>query len=270
MAFRGWRAEALEFFEELAFENTKVWWLAHKPFYDEQVRGPMEALLAELQPEWGDGKIFRPYRDVRFSADKTPYKTHIGATVGTGYVQLSAEGLAAGAGMWEMAPDQLLRYREAVDDDGTGEALASLVSDARSAGLEIMGYGVLKTAPHGYPKDHPRIELAPPATLVAVRIGGSTASASGRELEALYDDRTRTIYLPWGWTGATPAELSVLVHEMVHHLQNVGGLKYECPEAREKPAYAAQDKWLSLFGRNLVDEFELDPMTVLVRTKCMH
>jgi len=159
MAFRGWRAEALEFFEELAFENTKVWWLAHKPFYDEQVRGPMEALLAELQPEWGDGKIFRPYRDVRFSADKTPYKTHIGATVGTGYVQLSAEGLAAGAGMWEMAPDQLLRYREAVDDDGTGEALASLVSDARSAGLEIMGYGVLKTAPHGYPKDHPRIEL---------------------------------------------------------------------------------------------------------------
>jgi len=119
-------------------------------------------------------------------------------------------------------------------------------------------------------QDHPRIELAPPATLVAVRIGGSTASASGRELEALYDDRTRTIYLPWGWTGATPAELSVLVHEMVHHLQNVGGLKYECPEAREKPAYAAQDKWLSLFGRNLVDEFELDPMTVLVRTKCMH
>src|SRR5215218_1837051 len=78
MAFKGWKVEALEFFEELAFENTKTWWLAHKAFYDEQVRGPMESLLAELQPTWGDAKIFRPYRDVRFTADKTPYKTHIG------------------------------------------------------------------------------------------------------------------------------------------------------------------------------------------------
>lgn len=119
--------------------------------------------------------------------------------------------------------------------------------------------------------DHPRIELAPPAAMVAVRLGGGTApSVSGRELEALYDDRSRTIYLPPGWTGATPAELSVLVHEMVHHLQNVGGLNYDCPEARERPAYLAQDKWLALFGRNLMDAFELDPMTVLVRTKCMH
>jgi uncharacterized protein (TIGR02453 family) len=159
MAFKGWPAEALEFYEELAFENTKAWWLAHKAFYDEQVRGPMEALLAELQPDWGDGKIFRPYRDVRFSSDKTPYKTHIGATVGDGYVQLSADGLAAGAGMWEMVGDQLERYRQAIDDDGTGGELVALVAAARAAGVEIMGHGELKTAPRGYPKDHPRIEL---------------------------------------------------------------------------------------------------------------
>lgn len=118
--------------------------------------------------------------------------------------------------------------------------------------------------------DHPRIELAPPSAMVAVRLGGGTApSVSGRELEALYDDRSRTIYLPTGWTGASPAELSVLVHEMVHHLQNVAGLKYDCPQARERPAYVAQEKWLELFGRNLMDAFELDPLTVLVRTKCM-
>ena len=119
--------------------------------------------------------------------------------------------------------------------------------------------------------DHPRIELAPPSAMVAVRLGGGMApSVSGRELEALYDDRSRTIYLPTGWTGASPAELSVLVHEMVHHLQNVAGLRYDCPQARERPAYVAQEKWLELFGRNLMDAFELDPLTVLVRTKCMH
>jgi Domain of unknown function (DUF6647) len=79
----------------------------------------------------------------------------------------------------------------------------------------------------------------------------------------------RTIYLRKEWTGRTPTELSVLVHEMVHHLQNVGGLKYVCPAEREKPAYDAQDRWLSLFGRNLIDEFKLDRMTVLVRTHCL-
>ncbi len=159
MAFRGWPVEALEFFEGLEVENSKAYWQRHKHEYDTIVRGPMEALLAELEPSWGAGKIFRPYRDVRFSADKSPYKTHIGALVGDGYVQLSAEGLAAGSGMWEMATDQLERYRSAVDDGGSGTALERIVTDARDAGIEAMGHGVLKTAPRGYARDHARIEL---------------------------------------------------------------------------------------------------------------
>jgi uncharacterized protein (TIGR02453 family) len=120
----------------------------------------MEELLAELAPRWGEGRIFRPYRDVRFSRDKSPYKTNIGARVGdSGYVQLDKDGLAAGSGMWEMAPDQLERYREAVADDMTGQQLAGLVSDVEAAGLRLMSHDLLKTAPRGYPKDHPRIEL---------------------------------------------------------------------------------------------------------------
>ncbi len=119
----------------------------------------MEELLAELAPEWGEGRIFRPYRDIRFSADKSPYKTHIGAMAGEGYVQLSAEGLGAGCGMYEMAPDQLERYRQAVADERSGRALEGLVATARAAGLEVTAHDVLKTAPKGYPKDHPRIEL---------------------------------------------------------------------------------------------------------------
>jgi uncharacterized protein (TIGR02453 family) len=159
MAFRGWRVEALEFFEGLEAENSKTYWQRNKAVYDDLVRAPMEALLAELAPEWGEGRIFRPYRDIRFSADKTPYKTHMAAMVGDGYVQLNAEGLGAGSGMWEMAPDQLERYRQAVSDDRSGEALVAIVADARAAGLEIQGHGELKTAPKGYPKDHPRIDL---------------------------------------------------------------------------------------------------------------
>jgi uncharacterized protein (TIGR02453 family) len=160
MAFRGWKVEALEFFEGLAAENTKAYWQRNKHVYDGIVRAPMEELLAELEPEWGPGRIFRPYRDVRFSRDKSPYKTAIGATIGDGgYVQLDARGLAAGAGMWEMASDQLDRYRKAVDRDRTGEELASIVEAGRRKDLEITGHDQLKTAPRGYAKDHPRIEL---------------------------------------------------------------------------------------------------------------
>jgi uncharacterized protein (TIGR02453 family) len=169
MTFRGWPVEALEFFEGLAAENTKVYWQEHKAVYDTRVRAPMEELLAELAPEFGDGRIFRPYRDIRFSADKSPYKTAIGAMAGDGYVQLTADGLAAGSGMWEMAPDQLERYRSAVDEGRSGGKLARLVAQARSDGLDVMGHEVLKTTPKGYPKDHPRIELLRFKGLVAWR-----------------------------------------------------------------------------------------------------
>ncbi len=159
MAFRGWPAEALEFFEGLEADNSKTYWERNRDTYEEIVRAPMEELLAELEPDWGEGRIFRPYRDVRFSADKSPYKTHIGAMVGDGYLQLNSDGLAAGSGMWEMAPDQLDRYREAIDDDRRGEDLVGIVTAARAGGLDVTGHGTLKTAPRGYAKDHPRVEL---------------------------------------------------------------------------------------------------------------
>jgi uncharacterized protein (TIGR02453 family) len=134
MAFRGWRAEALEFFEGLEADNSKTYWLANKDIYENEVRAPMQELIDELAPKWGEGRIFRPYRDVRFSADKSPYKTNIAAMVGEGYIHLNADGLGAGRGMWEMAPDQLERYREAVSDDRSGKKLESLAKQAKAAG----------------------------------------------------------------------------------------------------------------------------------------
>jgi uncharacterized protein (DUF2461 family) len=100
MSFSGWPEEALDFYDGLAADNSKTYWTMHKPVYDAAVLRPMTELVEELAPEFGEAKIFRPYRDVRFSKDKTPYKTHIGAMVGRGYVQFSAQGLAAGDGMY--------------------------------------------------------------------------------------------------------------------------------------------------------------------------
>ena len=159
MAFKGWKVEALEFFDGLEVENTKAYWTRNKETYETLVRGPMEELLTELAPQFGEGKIFRPYRDVRFSADKSPYKTNIAAVVRDGYIHLSAEGLGVGSGMWQMAPDQLERYRAAVDADRTGKALERLAADMETEGYGVHGHGELKTAPKGYPKDHPRVDL---------------------------------------------------------------------------------------------------------------
>ena len=160
MAFRGWKPQAIEFYEGLEADNSKTYWQAHKADYDALVLRPMEELLDELAPEFGEGRIFRPYRDVRFSADKSPYKTNIAAGMGgVGYLQLSADGLMAGSGYWMMAADQLERYRAAVAGDRTGAALDKITAAARKAGLQVTAHESLKSAPRGYPKDHPRLAL---------------------------------------------------------------------------------------------------------------
>jgi uncharacterized protein (TIGR02453 family) len=159
MAFQGWPIEAVEFYEGLEADNSKVYWQDNKAVYDRRVKAPMEELLAELADEFGAGKIFRPYRDVRFSADKTPYKTNCAATLGSGYLSFSAEGLSVGGGLYMPDPTTLARYREAVDKEKSGAELAAIVAALHKAGYETMAHEVLKTAPRGYPKDHPRIDL---------------------------------------------------------------------------------------------------------------
>lgn len=129
----------------------------------------------------------------------------------------------------------------------------------------------------------PKVELVSPARIAAIRYQAFTGwqqrnlatapsdtgdKGNSRATVAIYDDANQTIYLPAAWTGATPADLSVLVHEMVHHLQNIGRLKYECPAAREELAYLAQDKWLGLFGLDLEHTFDVDKFTLKVSTLC--
>jgi uncharacterized protein (TIGR02453 family) len=159
MAFSGWPEEALDFYEGLEADNSKTYWTARKAVYEDTVLRPMTELLDELGPEFGESKIFRPYRDVRFSKDKSPYKTHMGAMVGSGYIQLSAKGLAVGEGMYVMASDQVERWRRAVAGDVSGGELERLIAAIERHGIGVHGRDVLKTVPRGYPADHPRAGL---------------------------------------------------------------------------------------------------------------
>ncbi|HEU5028968.1 MAG TPA: DUF2461 domain-containing protein [Spirillospora sp.] len=158
MTFTGFTSEAFEFYEGLLTDNSKSYWTANRQVYDEHVRGPMADLCTELEEEFGAVKLFRPYRDVRFSKDKTPYKTHQGGHSGGYYVQIDADGLMVAGGMYAPTPEQLRRYRAAVGADSSGKELQAIVDGLRAAGLEIAG-DRLKTRPRGTPEDHPRLDL---------------------------------------------------------------------------------------------------------------
>ena len=182
--FQGIPVEAFEFYDALTAENTKAWWTAHKSQYDAVVRGPIEDLLAELADEFGEGKIFRPYKDVRFSKDKTPYKDHQGAYVPTEdsigyYVQVSASGLMVAGGWWSSAPTQLARFRDAVDS-ASGVVLEKAVATAEKGGLTLGG-DVMKTRPRGVAEDHPRVDLLRHRSLTVERHGGTPAWVSTRK-----------------------------------------------------------------------------------------
>jgi uncharacterized protein (TIGR02453 family) len=187
MEFQGWPEDALDFYDGLEADNSRTYWQAHKDVYETCVYGPMAALLADLEPEHGATKIYRPYRDLRFSRDKSPYKTAIGAHVGDGYVQLSAAGLAAGAGMYVMTSGQLERYRSAVAAESSGSKLADVIAGLRKQGIDVQGRESLKSAPRGYPSDHPRIDLLRHKGLVAWKewpAGPWLATAAARDVVA--------------------------------------------------------------------------------------
>jgi uncharacterized protein (TIGR02453 family) len=157
MAFDGWRGDFVGFFHGLEMDNSKTYFEAHRRQYEQDVRGPMEQLVAELDPVLGPGKLFRINRDIRFSADKSPYKTNIAAVVGRLYLHLDARMLYMATGAHHPGTPWLTRYREAVAGPA-GEELAGLVERLRAAGLSVGG-NEMKTAPRGYRPDHPRIEL---------------------------------------------------------------------------------------------------------------
>lgn len=161
--FQGFPVAALDFYDDLEADNTRSFWDAHKHVYDEAVKAPMVALTDALAQEFGPAKVFRPYRDVRFAKDKTPYKNHQGAFVGVSpgsgyYVQIAAPGVHVAAGWYHAESARLAAIRAAIDDDRRGSDLEAKVAELEAKGWE-RGGDLLKTAPRGYDASHPRIDL---------------------------------------------------------------------------------------------------------------
>ena len=120
---------------------------------------------------------------------------------------------------------------------------------------------------------HPAIKFVPAQAVVAMRYAAflndpTKATTIQGDVVALYNTETHTIYMRDDWRGETPADVSVLVHEMVHHLQTRARVKFSCPEEREEIAFRAQQRWLSAFDTSLEREFDLDAMSLLVKSRC--
>jgi uncharacterized protein (TIGR02453 family) len=175
-AFTGIPLAALDFFEDLEDDNSRTFWLAHKDTYDTAVRRPMELLTAQLAPEFGRVKLFRPYRDVRFAKDKTPYKIQQGAVLGSGvgalYLHVGGAGLFVGGGSWSLAADQVQRLRAAVAEDISGRALVRVLTRLQGAGLTVGG-DRLTRIPSGFDRDHPRADLLRHKAIAASRDFGA-------------------------------------------------------------------------------------------------
>jgi len=174
VSFEGFPDDGLVFYEGLEADNTKTYWTRNKATYDAHVRGPLLALLEELAPEFGTAKVFRPYRDVRFSNDKTPYKTHQGAVIhpegraAAWYVQISADGLRVAGGCWRLESDQVSRYRRAVADDVQGPRLQAETDRLSGRGWSIDGERLVRV-PAGFDADSARVDLLKHKSLHASR-----------------------------------------------------------------------------------------------------
>jgi uncharacterized protein (TIGR02453 family) len=165
MSFSGFPPEAFAFYEGLEADNSKSFWAAHKSVFDSCVAAPMQDLVDELEPTFGAAKIFRPYRDVRFSKDKSPYKTrqyavvHLGSAGIAGlYVGIDADGLHLGGGLYQASTEQARRMRAAIAQDRTGRELRTILDKLEAQGFELAGEQ-LKRVPKPWDDTHPRAEL---------------------------------------------------------------------------------------------------------------
>jgi uncharacterized protein (TIGR02453 family) len=184
--FAGFGPDAVAWLYAIDGDNTKARFEATRGVWEAQIRAPMAALLEAAAGGSGRRvKLCRPHRDTRFSADKRPYKTNFwgvvmpaaGSEAGH-YAELSTGGLFVGTGYYQMATDQLRRFRAAVADDAAGAELERLVAATEAQGVRVGGDAVA-TAPRGFARDHPRIALLRRRELIA----GATLPP-GPELES--------------------------------------------------------------------------------------
>jgi uncharacterized protein (TIGR02453 family) len=201
--FEGFADTDRRFFRALARNQRRDWFEAHRREYEDGWLGPMRTLLTEMRTRidplyprqpLAEPKVFRIHRDVRFSKDKSPYKTHIGGYIGIEgsaagpsspaplYVHLGATELFVCAGHYLMEGPQLARFRAAVLEEPRGAALATMLAALVRSGFAIGSHETLQKVPRGIDPAHPRADLLrrkglivtfpalPPALLVSRRL----------------------------------------------------------------------------------------------------
>ncbi len=211
--FGGFPVSALDFYDDLEVDNTRSFWEKHKATYDNDIKAPMTTLVSSLAAEFAlDGKtykVFRPYRDVRFAKDKTPYKTHQGLFVPRGpstgwYLELAAPGVRVGAGFYAAEAAQLAAIRAGIADDKDGAELERILAGLTDAGWEVGGE-TLKTSPRGYDADHPRIGLLRHKSLTLGKKYGFAPVIHSAELVDRVRDDWRAARPFLDWVAAHPA-----------------------------------------------------------------
>lgn len=210
MTFAGFPSAAFDFYDDLEIDNSKSYWDSHRTIYEQSVKEPMLALTAALEDEFGQVKMFRPHRDVRFAKDKSPYKTHQGAFVPAGpstgwYLEIAASGFRVGAGFYSASPERLAAVRQAIDAP-TGAELQKILRRLERTGWQISGDAV-KTTPRGYAADHPRIELLRHKTLFAGQSYGFDDVIATPKLLGRVRKDWRTVTPLVDWLVAHPAEV---------------------------------------------------------------
>ncbi len=174
--FRGFSRDAIQFLADLALHNERTWFQPRKGDYERLLKEPLEALCAGLGERFEEQGLplradparspFRIYRDVRFAADKSPYKTHVSASFpwageggGVGaYFHFQPGEMYAGGGMWHPEPTQLAGWRRAVDTD-LATVRAALESPEFVSTFGRVSGDSLKRVPTGFAADHPGAEL---------------------------------------------------------------------------------------------------------------
>ena len=157
--FAGFPPEAFKFFAQLARNNNRDWFQAHKDVYERACREPMKALMAAIDPPFGAGWLSRINNDMRFNRDRDPYKTRIEAGVKGHYVSVGAHGMYVGTGLYKPEPATLRQLREAMAADVSGRQLQSIVTSLRRKGYTVATHETSSAPPRGYKADQPRIEL---------------------------------------------------------------------------------------------------------------
>ena len=157
--FSGFPPEAFKFFAQLAKNNNRDWFQAHKDVYERACREPMKALMAAIDPPFGAGWMSRINNDMRFNRDRDPYKTRIEAGIKGHYVSVGAQGMYVGTGIYKPEPAVLRTLRESMAADASGKKLQAIIAALRRKGYTVATHESSAGPPRGYPADHPRIEL---------------------------------------------------------------------------------------------------------------